>query len=438
MPWSRPSEARLADPSRSRSGLLEGIRILDLTMHLSGPYGSMLLADMGAEVLKVEPPSGDPQRLLEPSKHDVPVIWASINRNKQSLVLDLRSDAGHALFLDLVRESDVVYANFRPGVLDRLRLSHEHLLQVNPGIVLANLTGYGADGPRANAPAYDIAIQALAGGMSLTGHAGSEPARAGIPIADLCGGMLLSLAVLAALHRRDATGEGMELDVSLFETQISMLMYWAGMAMNTGVDPPPQGSGNSQVYPYGAFPTADGHVVIAPYSGSFWSKLCGAIGAPELVHDARFVDNDARLVHKHELRPLLEARLATRTTAEWIDVLQANDVPCAQVNTVGQAMADPQTIARGLRIELPIDGELFRFAGNPVRTRGPMPTSYSPPPRLGQHTEEVLQRVLGLEPAQLAALRSAGAFGDDPELGTRWRPRKTVLAADAAMPAPDR
>lgn len=401
-------------------GLLEGVRILDLSMHLSGPYGSMLLGDMGAEVIKIEPPTGDPQRLLDPKKQGVPVIWASINRNKRSVVIDLRSDAGQTVFLELVAKSDVVFNNYRPHVLDRLGLDFETLKSANPRIIVGNLTGYGLTGPKSMSPAYDTAIQALSGGMSLTGHPGAPPARAGVPISDLVGGLFLDLSVVGALRERDRTGKPVVLDVSLFESSISLLMYWAGLALNTGLAPQPQGSGNTHVYPYGGFPAADGWVVVAPYSGAFWPKLCRALSREDLCADPRFVDNDARVANRDELEAILNKEFRRRSSAEWLEILRDADVPAAPVNTVGQAMADPQVDARDMRADIPIGDEVFSFAGNPVRTFPETRTTYGAPPRFGEHTRAVLTDLIGMADEKVTELARAGVLYVEDVHGTRW------------------
>lgn len=399
--------------------LLEGVRVLDLTMHLSGPYGSMLLADMGAEVIKVEPPHGDPQRLLDPRRGDVPLIWASINRNKRSVVIDLQNPAGRDVFLQLVRDADVVINNYRPGVLDRLGLGYEALTAANPRIVLGNLTGFGLSGPRASSPAYDIAIQALSGGMSLTGYPDSPPARAGVPIGDLAGGMFLALAVVSALRHRDATGEPVNLDISLLDSSVSLLMYWAALALNAGVTPPPQGSGNSQVYPYGAYPTSDGWVIVAPYSGTFWPKLCEAIGRTDLLVDERFGDNNARVANREVLEEMLFDEFRRRTSSEWVAILEAADVPASPVNSVIDAMLDPQVEARGMRVQIPIDGEVLSFAGNPIKLVPDRPATASAPPRFGEHTRDVLAEA-GIPSELIDELADAGVLRVEDIHGQAW------------------
>ena len=395
--------------------LLDGLKVLDLSMVLAGPYGSMLLADMGADVIKVEPPRGDPLRLMEPKIGQTSIIYASVNRNKRSLVLDLHQPDALEVFLELVGHVDVVYNNFRPGVMGRLGLTFDALRAHNPTIISANLSGFGDTGPRRLSPAFDAAIQALAGGMSLTGHAGQAPARAGIPIADLGGGVYLTLAVLAALFKRDRTGQAVELDISMLDTQISLLMYWAGLALNTGVDPPPQGSGNVNSYPYGAFPTSDGHVIVTVFTEGFWQKFCEAIQRPDLATDALFAENNSRVKHRGALEAELITEFAQRTTAEWLAILDEHDVPCAPVNSVTQAMADPQVLARSMKIDVDIDDHTFSFAGNPIKTVPHTPASETrPPPRLGQHSYAILEDILDKTPEQIEALTRSGALLGEP------------------------
>lgn len=388
--------------------LLEGVKVLDLSMHLAGPYGSMLLADMGADVIKVEPPFGDPLRSIEPKKAGVSVLWASVNRNKRGIIIDLQQEAGRALLLDLVREVDVVFNNFRPGVMDRLRLGFDEVRRANPKIVYGSLSGYGQTGPRRLSPAYDTAIQALAGIMSLTGHPGGEPARAGVPIADLGGGIFLAMGVLAGLVKRERTGEAVMLDISMLDTQVSLLVYWAGLALNLGQVPPPQGSGNSNVYPYGAFETSDGYVIVAVWSGTFWPKLCDALGRPDLAAEERFDTNTKRVALRNELADILRREFRKRTTAEWLDLLDQHDVPSGPVNDVAQAMDEAQVRARDMRLELDIAGEAFLFPGNPVKTMPDLGTPAVAPPGPGQDTQAVLKDLLALDESAVNALITSG------------------------------
>jgi CoA:oxalate CoA-transferase len=399
-------------------GLMKDIRILDLTLNLSGPYGSMLMADMGADVVKIEPPSGDPHRKLNPKHAGMSLLFAAVNRNKRSIVIDLKTERGREIALSLAAEADVVFNNFRPGVLDKLGLGYDAVAARNERVVYCCLTGYGIDGPRADFPAYDLAVQALSGGMSLTGYPGSPPARAGIPIADLGGGAYAVIAILAALARRGITGKGAYVETSLFDSQISLLMYWAALGLNTDFHPGPQGGGNSHVTPYGPMRAKDGWLVVAIYGEQFWTKLCAALGRPDLETDPRFELNPVRVENRDALQAELDSAFGEKTVAEWIAILDEHDVPSAPVNDVHAAMNDPQVAARGLLVELPIGGDTLGFAGNPIREVPVAETPRNPPPAHGEHTREVLADWLGLEGDEVAGLVGEGAImAQEEELG---------------------
>jgi CoA:oxalate CoA-transferase len=396
------------------SPLLAGTRVIDMTMNLSGPYGSMLLADMGCDVIKVEPPSGDHTRAIHPMKGSMSLHFASINRNKRSVVIDLKNENGRNVLLDLLSHADVVFNNFRPDVMERLGLGYQTLRAQNPGLVYCSLTGYGKDGPRRLSPAYDLSIQALSGGMSLTGYEGQLPARAGIPIADLCGGTFAVMSILAALVRRANSGEGCEVETSLFDTQISLLMYWAAFALNSETLPGPQGGGNSNIMPYGAVKASDGDLVIAVWGEQFWPKLCNAISRPELVSDSRFVNNHERVRNRAELQPIIDLEFSKHTVDEWLAILQEADVPSNRINNVREAMRDPQVVARDLLMELMIDDTMCAFAGNPIKQVPRVEMRPSPPPRLGQHTAEVLQEWLSYDDEIIDKLLGEGAIAQPP------------------------
>jgi crotonobetainyl-CoA:carnitine CoA-transferase CaiB-like acyl-CoA transferase len=391
--------------------LLKGTRVVDLTMHLSGPYGALLLADMGCEVIKIEPPAGDPTRAIYPMASGMSLHFASINRNKRSVVINLKTDEGRDVLLDLLAEADVVFNNFRPGVMERLGLDYENLSARNPGLIYCSLTGYGKDGPRSLTPAYDLAVQALAGGMSLTGYEGAMPARAGIPIADLTGGAFAVISILAALARRGVTGQGCEVETSLFDSQISLLMYWAAMALNSDLQPGPQGGGNTNIMPYGTVKAKDGFLVIAVWGEPFWPKLCNALGRPELIDDPRFEKNHNRVQNRELLQPVLDEEFAKRTVAEWLDALDKADVPCSKINSVREAMSDQQIAARDLMLKIKVHDELCSFAGNPIKQVPRAETPATPPPELGEHTRDVLQEWLSLDNGKIDQLIEVGAIG---------------------------
>jgi CoA:oxalate CoA-transferase len=390
--------------------LLKGTRVVDLTMHLSGPYGALLLADMGCEVIKIEPPAGDPTRAIYPMTRGMSLHFASINRNKRSVVINLKTEEGKDVLTDLLAEADVVFNNFRPGVMERLGLDYESLSARNPGLIYCSLTGYGKDGPRRLTPAYDLAVQALAGGMSLTGYEGELPARAGIPIADLTGGAYAVIGILAALARRGVTGKGCEVETSLFDTQISLLMYWAGMALNSDLQPGPQGGGNTNIMPYGTVKAKDGYLVIAVWGEPFWPKLCNALGRPEIVEDPRFEKNHNRVENRKLLQPIIDEEFAKRTVSEWLDILDEADVPCSKINNVREAMSDPQVAARDLMMNINVRDEMCDFAGNPIKQVPRGETPAISPPELGEHTSEVLREWLSFDDKRIDKLLEVGAI----------------------------
>lgn len=391
--------------------LLAGIRVLDLSRMLAGPYGSMLLADLGAEVIKIEDPrGGDPMRTMGPPFLDgESAYFLAVNRNKQSVALDLEAPEGRAVFHDLCRVADVVWENFRPGVLARLGCAPETLRALNPRLVVCSISAYGQEGPYRDWPAFDLALQAMGGAMSLTGEEGRPPVRMGLPMGDLAGGLFGALAVVAALLRRAATGEGALIDLSLLDCQVSLLTYVAQYYWADGQVPGRVGSGHASVVPYQAFRTRDGYLVVAVFAEKFWAGFCRAIERPDLVADPRFATNPQRVAHRAELVPQLEALFSARTTAEWLARLQGEGVPATPIQTVDQVLADPQVLLRGMVVELdhPKLGPI-KTLGTPLRVAGAPPFRPAPPPALGEHTDRVLGELLGYSPERLAALRARG------------------------------
>lgn len=391
-------------------GLLTGARILDLSHMLAGPFGSMMLGDLGAEIVKVEPPDGDPMRQMGPH------FWAgesayylSANRSKQSITLNLQNENGRAIFYDLVRVADVVYDNFRPGVTQKLQIDYATLQRINPRIIACSISGFGQTGPYRDRPAFDIAIQGLAGAMSITGTK-ETPARMGVAMGDLAGGMFGAFAVASALFHREKTGEGSCIDLSLLDSLTALLTYVAQYYFHDGIVPGPQGTEHMSVVPYQSFKTKDGGLVVAAFTEKFWQGLCRALELPQLATDPRFINNDERRLHKTELVPILVEAFHQRTTDEWQVRLDAESVPWGPINTIDRVFADPQIIARQMKIQVdhPTIGKL-PMAGNPVKVAG-VAEEYAPPPLRGQHTEKVLQSWLGYSPEKIAQLRDAGAI----------------------------
>jgi len=391
--------------------LFAGVRVLDLSRMLAGPYGSMLMADLGAEVIKIEDPDGgDPMRRMGPPflPGGESAYFLSINRNKKSLALDLTCPAGREVFLDLVRVADVVWDNFRPGILERLGCAHARLRALNPRLICCSISAFGQAGPYRDWPAFDLALQAMGGGMSLTGEEGRAPVRMGLPIAGLAGGMFGAFAVAGALYRRERTGQGGLVDLSLLDCQVSLLTYLAQYFWTDGKVPGPMASGHSSVVPYQALPAADGYLVVAVFAEKFWAGFCRAIDRPDLQHDPRFDTNGLRVANRARLVPLLEERFRTRSAAEWLERLQREGVPAAPINRLDQVLTDPQVLLRQMVVTMdhPRHGAL-PMLGTPVKVDGGLGLEVEPAPSLGQHTGEVLRGLLGYPDERLAALRDA-------------------------------
>jgi len=394
--------------------MLDGIRIVDLGQMLAGGYGSMLLGDLGAEVVKIEPIEvGDRIRLLGPPfvKGESGYFMA-INRNKKSVALDVRKEQGRQVLYDLVRVSDVVFHNFRPGVMEKLKCDYDTLKGVNPRIIYCGLTGYGETGPYRDRPAFDLAIQAISGAMSITGEPGRPPVRQGIPIGDLAGSLFAAFAISAALYAREVTGEGRKIELSLMDCNVSLLTYVGQYYLIDGWVPGPMGSGHLSVVPYQAFATQDIYIVVAVFVEKFWRAFCRVLGIEELIDDPRFCDNDRRRENRGELVPILEEIFRTRPGEEWLRLLSEAEVPCAPINTLDRLFADPQVAARNMVVEIehPKVGRL-RSIGNPVKTP-PMPEGpFEPPPLHGQHTDQVLRDILGYSAERIAQLRENRVIG---------------------------
>jgi formyl-CoA transferase/CoA:oxalate CoA-transferase len=391
--------------------LFDGVRVLDLSRMLAGPYGSMLLADLGAEVIKIEEPrGGDPMRAMGPpflGADRESAYFLSINRNKKSVALDLEAPAGREVFHHLCRAADVVWENFRPGVMARLGCAPETLRGINPRLVVCSISAFGQDGPYREWPAFDLALQAMGGAMSLTGEAGRPPARMGLPMGDLAGGMFGALAVAGALLRRERTGEGAHFDLSLLDCQVSLLTYVAQYFWADGRVPGRVGSGHASVVPYQAFATADGYLVVAVFAEKFWAGFCRAIERPDLAADPRFDTNPRRVEHRQTLVPLLEAVFPARPTAEWLARLHGEGVPAAPINPVDRVLIDPQVRLREMVVDLehPRLGPV-KTLGTPIRDAGAPALRPAPPPALGEHTDEVLRGLLGYTAERLARLRA--------------------------------
>jgi crotonobetainyl-CoA:carnitine CoA-transferase CaiB-like acyl-CoA transferase len=393
---------------------LQHITILDLTHMLSGPYGTMLLTDLGARTIKVEPPgTGEGTRRLlendpEYSRDGMGAYFLTLNRGKRSVCIDLKSEAGLEVFLDLVRQADVVFDNFSVGVPRRLGIHHEALSAVNPRIITCSVTGFGETGPGTHRPAFDQVVQAMGGGMSITGTPATGPIRSGIPIGDLGGGLFGAIGVLAALAERERTGRGQHVDISMLDAQISMLNYMSTMHLMSGRVPQGIGNGHFVHVPYNCYPTADGHVIVACIGDAFFERFATFIDIPEL-QAPELKSQPVRFAMKDRIDELVEEKFRTRPSAEWLRLLEEARIPCGPVNDLSQALNDPQVRARDMVVDVPLgDGTSVPMPGNPIKLSDARNVGYLPPPALGADTEAVL-RTMGYSAERLAQLRAAGA-----------------------------
>ena len=395
---------------------LAGIRVLDLSRVLAGPWCTQLLADLGAEVIKIERPGGgDDTRHWGPPWHvrdgqKVAAYFLSANRGKRSAAIDFATDQGAALVRRLAGYSDVVVENFKVGGLSKFGLDTASLHDANPRLVIASITGFGQDGPYANRAGYDYIIQAMGGLMSITGQPDGEPGggamRVGVAVADLFTGLYTAVAVLSALYRREKTGEGAYLDMALFDAQLAMLANQASNALVSGEDPPRQGNTHPNIVPYQPFEASDQPIVIAIGNDRQFARLAEMCGRPEWAADERFATNSARVANRGEIVRLIAECIRTRPAADWLELLEKAGIPAGPINNVSQALSDVQAQHRAMVRMLagtPV-------VGSPIRIDGERADSDLPPPMLGEHTADVLQE-LGLAPAEIARLRTSGVVG---------------------------
>lgn len=395
---------------------LAGVRILDLTHMLSGPYGSMILADLGAETIKVEPLQGEGTRKLlardpKNSLDGMGAYYITLNRNKKSVALNLKDAAGLEVFHDLVRHADIVISNFGVGVPERLGIDYSTLSGINPRIITCTVTGFGSDGPNPGRPAFDQVAQATGGGMSITGTDSEHPVRSGIPIGDLGGGMFAVMGILAALVERERSGQGQHVDISMLDCQISMLNYMATMHFLSGEDPYPIGNSHFVHVPYNTFHTADGFIVIAVITDNFWQNLKTVVNCPEF-DDPKYDTQPGRWEDREMINRRLNEVLCSDTSANWLARLEEKRIPCAPVNRFSQALSDPQVLHRNMVVELRHpNGKATRGPGNPIKLSRSSAECFAAAPEVGQDTDTVLGGLLGYGAERIADLKRRGAAG---------------------------
>jgi formyl-CoA transferase len=394
--------------SETRQGPLSGVRVLDLTRVVAGPYCSMFLGDLGADVVKIEQPgAGDDTRGWGPPfAGGESAYYLCINRNKQSLTLDLKSQRAVELLRDLVKAADVIIENFRPGTMERLGLGEKELRELNPRLIYASLTGFGADGPMSDWPGYDLIVQAWGGLMSITGTPEGEPVKVGVAIIDLVAGLMLGKAITAALFAREKIGVGQRIDTSLLEAEVASLINVGSNYLVGGKVPTRWGNAHPNIVPYQNFQTADGYLVIGVASEVIWKRFCEAIGQRDLINDPRFADNSKRVENRRELIAILSKTFLQRRNDAWFKLLTDAEVPCAPVQTIDQVFQAPQVLQRDMLIEVdhPTAGKV-RMAGIPVKFSVTPASVRMPPPLLGEHNEAILRTWLGMSAASIDELK---------------------------------
>jgi len=388
---------------------LKGVKVLDISRVLTGPFCTMLLGDLGAEVIKVEiPGKGDETRAWGPPfVEGESAYYLSVNRNKKSLTLNLKSDEGKKIFMELAQKCDIVIENFLPGTVERLGVDYKTVKEVNPGIIYCSISGYGQNGPYRTFPAYDLLMQGVGGLMSITGEKDGSPIRIGVALIDIGAGMYAALGILSALMIKKETGKGQYIDVSLMDTEVSWLTYMASNYFLTGKNPVRMGSSHPNIVPYQAYKAKDRYFIVAVGNDKIWQRFCKALEL-DIIDDPRYSTNEKRVENREELNAFLEQIFATKDSNEWIEILQEARVPCGPVNEISDVVNHPQTKHRNMVVDIehPKAGTI-KMLGNPINLSLTPPEYKSPPPLLGEHTEEILQS-LGYDMEAIKNLKEKG------------------------------
>lgn len=393
------------------SECLNDLVVLDLTRVLAGPYATMTLADMGANVIKIEEPGrGDDSRQFGPFVNGESSYFMSLNRNKKSITLNLKAPEAVRIFKELIKSADVLVENYRPGTMEKLGLGYEALKELNPRLIYAACSGFGHTGPWSRKPAYDVIVQGAGGIMSITGHPGGEPTRVGASIGDIIAGLFTAVGIMQALYNREKTQLGQKVDVAMLDCQVAILENAIARYFASGVSPEPIGNRHPSITPFEAFATKTRHLIVAIGNDTQWARFCKLVGREELITDPRFATNPERTRHQPELKKILEQIFMTRDCDEWIKDIEAAGIPCGPINNIGDVVSHPQILARDMitQVEHPLAG-LIKMAGIPIKLSRTPGAIDHPAPLLGQHTEEILAG-LGYSRENVAELKAAGAI----------------------------